>query len=291
MSFQSLALADTMSLVSRFRNMFHDEPAQETKPSTVCGQSPINLVLADINQTGNDKLHFKYSPRDGLHLDNNGQGIQVNGEFGSLKLPDGEYRAKQLRFHFPSEHEVNGKLASGEIQIVHEKVTNGTGLAVIGILLQEKGLKQEFDRTKELAFLQNLGFGGSLPAKGEARPITDAVDIAGSFDQELEGGFYHYQGSSTAEQCSAATHWYVLKEPSAVTWAMVRNFKTLFPDPSNNRPVQALAGRTVVQNEVSVPGEWHESAVKNFKEKSATVSHAASWLLAFLLGGATALLA
>merc|ERR1712190_206754 len=84
---------------------------------------------------------LSYKPLEKQEIFNNGgKNVQVNGGFGTFKLPDGEYEVKQFHFHFPAEHEVDGKLAAGELHIVHQrKGASGTdGLAVVGIVLDQQ---------------------------------------------------------------------------------------------------------------------------------------------------------
>lgn len=265
------------------QNHTQDQTKAEPLVPEACGAIPrssVDLHAADVAQQGTEKLDYKYSPVDNVHLDNTGENARVNGAFGSLKLPDGEYRVNQLQFYFPSEHEINGKPAAGEIHVIHQKMGEAgkpaaNGLAVLVILLQERGLKQEFDRTKELAFLQNLGFSGMLPRPGEKRPVQDAVDIAGSFDQELAGGFYHYKSALTTGKCSESVHWFVLKEPAAVSSDMVRHYRAVFP--AGGAAARATAHGEVVENLLSVAGEY------KFVQKSsaATLTLASSF---FILG-------
>jgi len=240
-----------------------DSWAQEYKDCSGKAQSPVNLVSENVKKGGKDSLQYDYKPQEGLHIDNNGHNVQVNGKFGSLKLPDGNYNVAQFHFHFPSEHKVNGKLASGEIHIVHQKegATGTDGLAVVGILLEESALdNSKWDRSKEIAFLSQLHFGQALPNEGASEKIKGSVDLAATFSRELKGGFYHYQGSLTTPPCSETVHWFVLEEPAAVTPDMVKHFKSLFPNPTNNRPDQMLNAREIVENKEGVKGEYKSNS-------------------------------
>merc|ERR1719359_326105 len=81
-----------------------------------------------------------------------------------------------------------------------------------------------------------------------------------SFLAELGGDFYHYKGSLTTPPCSQTVHWFVTEKPAKVTEKMVSNFKLLFPDPANNRPVQPLNGRELVEDSFKVKGEYEHGA-------------------------------
>ncbi|MFC4290765.1 carbonic anhydrase family protein, partial [Neobacillus cucumis] len=119
-------------------------------------QSPINLKKSDVSLAASESLapRLSYKPLEKTQIFNNGgKNVQVNGGFGTFKLPDGEYEVKQFHFHFPAEHEVDGKLAAGELHIVHQrKGASGTdGLAVVGIVLEEQNGAAD---TSELTFLK-----------------------------------------------------------------------------------------------------------------------------------------
>jgi len=241
----------------------YGEPKRWAKGYEACNgdaQSPINFKepagAARAEETVFSMLNYKKIPGSGLKLQNNGHAVQVDGDFGTLSLPDGEYEAKQFHFHFPSEHEVKGVTTVGEMHIVHQKVgSSGTdGLAVIAILFDFVG-KLGFTKEtgKELAFLRDLGFGKSLPKEGEEMLISNSnIDLAKVFRHSLAGAYWHYQGSLTTPPCSETVHWYVMEERAAISPKMLRDFKDHFPDPMNNRPVQRLNGRAIALGAVSV---------------------------------------
>jgi len=218
-------------------------------------QSPINLKTSDVSVTSGESLagRLAYKPLEGREIFNNGaKNVQVNGGFGSFKLPDGEYEVKQFHFHFPAEHEVNGKLAAGELHIVHQrKGASGTdGLAVVGIILEESTSGADSPESK---FLKQLGFGTELPGKRSTTTVAEPLDL-NNFASEYMGGFYHYTGSLTTPPCAEKVHWYVCQKTAPVTKAMINSYKARFPD--NNRPVQPLNTRKLVANEIVVAGEF-----------------------------------
>lgn len=221
-------------------------------------QSPINLVKPPHSHDTSEKLDYNYHPLSGLHIENNGHNVHVNGDFGELRLPDGVYKVTQFQFHCPSEHEVEGELAACEMQIMHQKVgSSGTDdLAAVGILFKVG------DAGNSVEFLKNLGF-GDLPKANEKKPIEGSVDLGLNFAAELVGDFYHYKGSLTTPPCSQTVHWFVQEHYATVTQAMVDNFKTLFPDPANNRPVQPLNGRELVEDSFTVKGEYEGGSTKS----------------------------
>jgi len=241
----------------------YGEPKRWKKGYKDCdgfSQSPINLKVPAgtpaADATILSKVDYLTVPGSGLKLQNNGHSMQVDGYFGTLNLPDGEYKALQFNFHFPSEHEVKGAVVAGEMHIVHQKVgaTGTDGLAVVAVLFDFVG-QVGFTATSgvHLAFLRGLGFGGSLPKEGEEALISNSeIDLSTVFEEALSGPYWHYQGSLTTPPCSETVHWYVLETRAAVSPKMVRDFKDHFPDPANNRPVHGLHGRSVMASALAI---------------------------------------
>lgn len=220
-------------------------------------QSPIDIVTSGVDESQanqNLKEFLKYKSQDMREIVHNGHVMQVNGGFGAFSLPDGEYEVKQFHFHFPAEHSVNGKLAAGELHIVHQrKGASGTdGLAVFGIILEQS---LDVKNSPEADLLKQLGFEESLPSDGSKNKISGSVDL-NAFKSQIEGGFYHYSGSLTTPPCAENVHWYVAKKTAPVTETMIKNFRSRFPDPGDNRPVQGLNGRKVLLNRVELPREF-----------------------------------
>jgi len=234
---------------------------------TGMSQSPIDLPAAgDVTNSG-ETLEVSYSPVDAsnLKIRNTGHGLKVRAAFGELILPDGVYEAKQLHIRCPSEHTIDGSPKPCEMQIVHQKRgSSGTDdLAVIAIMLQQaKTLGLNADTGRELAFLRRLGLGNrlGLPEAGQEKPIANIpLDLTNAFRRQLQGGYFHYQGSLTTPPCSENVHWYVMKQSAAIAEEMYENFKILFPAPDNSRAVQPLNGRDIVVDTESVADEFAEA--------------------------------
>jgi|EP00927_Polykrikos_kofoidii_P045076 carbonic anhydrase len=218
-------------------------------------QSPIDIANVDTSDEHTDfSRQLKLAPLTGRKIANNGYNEQVNGNFGSLELPDGRYDALQFHLHFPSEHTFNHAHADGEMHVVFKK-RDGPGIAVLALLLDVDGVETEGE------FFPNLGLGKELPSNGSSKTIADAVDLS-VFDTTFSGQFYHYVGSLTTPPCTEGVHWYVFGHRVFVSDVQVDSFKKLFPDPENNRPTQPLNGRKVVKNSLRVDDdEFGESSV------------------------------
>jgi carbonic anhydrase len=219
-------------------------------------QSPID-IMTNTTATGSGAVlsestsYDTIGPYAWLKLLNNGHSLELDADFGILNLPDGDYEAKQLHFHFPSEHQIDGVLAAGEMHVVHQrKGASGTdGMAVLAIMLHEN---DQLD-PKVLNFFNALGFSARLPTEETELelPVGLTFNLGDVFAPQIGGKFYHYEGSLTAPPCSESVHWYVLQTPAGVGKAMVNNFKSLFPPPANSRPVQPLNGRAVIVSDLA----------------------------------------
>lgn len=232
-----------------------------------CGgnaQSPVDIASTLYDNTAQDTLDAAYLPvePDDLSIQNNGLALTIKGSFGKLTLPDGIYNVIKIRFHCPSEHSIDGELSSCEMHIFHQREGSSgrDDLAVVGVLFDSiKKVGATESSGLVLHFLRNLGFGSDLPTEGESRKLESAVDLRKSFGEALTGGYYHYQGSLTNPPCAETVHWYVLRKKAPISRKMVEQFKMMFPDPSDNRPVQLLNGREVVSDKETVFGEFAEA--------------------------------
>lgn len=97
-------------------------------------QSPINIDLSPKLGRGKFDLTHTYTDTNIL-LVNTGRGVSfVNGNPRNIFYsPKKAYTLQSIRFHTPSEHTINGKLADVEAQFHHVSQDDGT-VAVISVL-------------------------------------------------------------------------------------------------------------------------------------------------------------
>lgn len=85
----------------------------------------------------------------------------------------------------------------------------------------------------------------ALPAKaGESHELKEGVSAEALLPAKRD--YYRFSGSLTTPPCSEGVRWLVMKEPVQVSQAQIDAFKALMHHP-NNRPVQPLNGRLVLQ--------------------------------------------
>mmetsp|Transcript_62413 Transcript_62413/g.135506 ORF Transcript_62413/g.135506 Transcript_62413/m.135506 type:complete len:1139 (-) Transcript_62413:437-3853(-) len=220
-------------------------------------QSPINIDTEHLEHIGHVSLYPHIEPHvpQGLFASNYGHGLKVDGNFWDLNLQGSKYKVLQMHVHFPSEHAINGKLFAGELHIVHQKedAVDNDDLLVVGLLF-------EFGAANT-GLLTQLGLPSGAPAtEGGQLQMADGLNLTKILSKELQGGFYRYDGSLTTPPCTESVKWFVLNTTQTVSYSQVAEFKRIYSDPANNRPLQLLNGRFISKDEFlgcPAPGEGH----------------------------------
>jgi carbonic anhydrase len=193
-------------------------------------QSPIDIANAAPKDLSN--IVFHYQPGK-VNILNNGHTIQVNYDAGSYIEIDGvRFDLLQFHFHAPSEHSIDGKLAEAELHLVHK---NAAGqLAVVGVLIDEGADNPVFKSVWD-----------NVPVKsGPVVSLTVQVNAADMLPSMQTT--YRYDGSLTTPPCSENVKWNVMLTPIEMSKAQLETFTKLFE--GNNRPVQDLNGRTLIED-------------------------------------------
>ncbi len=200
----------------------------------LCGQgmnqSPVNL--SGMIEAELEPLKFDYT---GLvtKMRNSGQAAQADYSAGSFLTAGGiAYELKQIHFHAPSEHLIEGKQFPLEAQFVH--VSADGQVAVLAVL---------YDLGEANPELKKLW--RQIPQK-----IGEEVGMAAQVRAEKllpeNRDYYRLSGSLTTPPCTEGVLWLVLKNQSTVCASQVQQFSEVMGHP-NNRPVQPLKARAVLQ--------------------------------------------
>uniref|UniRef100_A0A5B7A4H8 Carbonic anhydrase n=1 Tax=Davidia involucrata TaxID=16924 RepID=A0A5B7A4H8_DAVIN len=229
-------------------------------------QSPIDIVTGQAVPNKDLKpLRREYHPANAT-LVNNHFNIEMvfQQTGGELILDNKKYKLKQMHWHSPSEHQINGIRYDAELHLVHA-ADDGT-LTVVGILyklgpadpllatiqtkLGELGGKESEIVHKEIEIHRKLE-----ELDGEDSEIAhEKAEIAvGIFDLNLlkqstpTHKFYRYHGSLTTPPCSESVIWNVLAKVKSISEEQLEALKApLTSDCKDNaRPVQQLNGRRV----------------------------------------------
>ncbi|MGE6107481.1 carbonic anhydrase [Aeromonas sobria] len=193
-------------------------------------QSPVNLT--DLVEAELAPLQFHYLA-GGKTLVNNGHTVQVNYAPGSTLQLDGmPFELKQFHFHAPSENLIEGRSYPLEGHLVH---ANDKGeLAVIAVMFEPGQANPALSQAWQ-----------ALPAKtGEIHGLEAPISAESLLPANRD--YYRFSGSLTTPPCSEGVRWLVMKQPVQVSQAQIDAFKAVMHHP-NNRPVQPLNGRLVLQ--------------------------------------------
>lgn len=199
-------------------------------------QSPINIINknADSVATKGD-LKILYNTTTLIsEVENNGHSIQFDFESGdSINYKNETYYLKQIHFHEPSEHKINGVIYPIEIHLVH--VNKFGNITVLGILGEEGEESQLFE------FFESF-----LPIKnGATKDIHQKIDLSSLFLEDKN--YYSYGGSLTTPPCTENVNWIVFKEPITLSVEEVLKLKNNMPL-NNYRDEQLLNDRVVKLN-------------------------------------------
>ena len=193
-------------------------------------QSPVNLtgfIEAELTP-----ISFNYQA-GGEEVINNGHTIQVNYASGSGIEVDGiEFALKQFHFHAPSENHIDGKSYPLEGHLVH--ASDDGQLAVVAVMFEEgdanAGLEQAWS-----AMPKDSG--------GHAK-LEETVDVASILPENRD--HYRFNGSLTTPPCSEGVRWLVMKDTMTASQEQIAQFTEIMHH-ANNRPIQALNARQVLQ--------------------------------------------
>ncbi|CAK8712683.1 MAG: carbonic anhydrase [Candidatus Electronema aureum] len=193
-------------------------------------QSPVNLtgfIEAEL-----EPISFDYS---GLvtKLRRTNSTVQADYSAGSfITLGGRSYELKQIDFHTPSEHQIDGESFPLEAQFVHADA-NGQ-LAVISVL---------YNLGEENFALKKLW--QQMPTEaGQEVGMATQVRADKLLPENRE--YYRVTGSLTTPPCTEGVLWLILKNQVATSEAQVKQFSELLGGP-NNRPPQSLKARAVLQ--------------------------------------------
>lgn len=229
------------------KNNLHWSYAGETSPehwaeiekNSDCNgfhQSPVNIINKDVDTVANKTdLKILYTPTTLISkVENNGHSIQFDFEAGdSINYKNKTYHLKQIHFHEPSEHKINGIIYPIEMHLVH--VSKSGDITVLGIMGEEGNESQLFE------FFESF-----LPIKnGMTKDIHQKIDLSSLFSENKS--YYTYNGSLTTPPCTENVNWIVYKEPFILSVEEVLKLKNNMPI-NNYRNEQPLNGRIVKYN-------------------------------------------
>ncbi|PUZ51951.1 hypothetical protein GQ55_6G232000 [Panicum hallii var. hallii] len=201
-------------------------------------QSPIDLShdrATLVRSLG--CLDYSYRPAEATMV-NRGHDITVrfSGDAGRLVINGTAYRLRQLHWHTPSEHTVDGRRYDMELHLVHESAENKA--AVIGIFYEVGAAHDPFLKKLE-------------PAIKRVRDTRDREEPIGLVDpsgaRATGSVYYRYMGSLTTPPCTEGVVWTVFHKVRPVDGYQVELLRDAVDDGNrkNARPLQAVNNRDI----------------------------------------------
>jgi carbonic anhydrase len=203
-------------------------------------QSPINIISSGLQKYTMHRSDLKFTGSINA-VENLGHTIQVDFASGSATLVNGNsYGLKQLHFHTPSEHLIDGMTFPMEMHVVsklNDSIKNeGSAYTVLGIL---------FKIGAENKFLEE--FLHSVPEE-ESKSSLDSVkvkltDLFAVFSNGGKISYYRYQGSLTTPPYSENVNWIIAKKIFEASEEQIAKIEKL--EGNNARHVHALNNRKI----------------------------------------------
>nr|ACN85304.1 unknown [Oryza ridleyi] len=206
-------------------------------------QSPIRLsdVAAGRGHGHVGRLVRAYRPAAAT-LVNRGYDIMVrfDGDAGGVVIDGTAYRLRQMHWHSPSEHAVDGRRYDLELHMLHQSDTNGR-YAVVSQLFEISRRRDDATLDMLEPYIRRI----ANKRKGHEVEIDGEVDprwpVSGS------GVYYRYTGSFTTPPCTEGITWTVARNVRRVSRQQVKLLRGAVHDGArrNARPLQEANGRGV----------------------------------------------
>ncbi|KAL6005308.1 hypothetical protein ACLOJK_005872 [Asimina triloba] len=225
-------------------------------------QSPINIVKKDaVVDKQLTSLNADYSSPNATLVDNGfnvavspipvninaiicGIFLQWEGNGGAMNVDGKNYTLKQLHWHSPSEHTIDGARFPVELHLVHQ--SDDGNLAVMAVLYKHGDADD---------FLTQLKGPIEELTKESCSPDADTRVPVGNLDTECmkkaTNKYFRYTGSLTVPPCTENVIWSVLVKVRELTKEQVAALKAPLDSSCKNnaRPVQPLNDRKVTMYE------------------------------------------
>ncbi len=197
-------------------------------------QTPINISSTYASTVKhNIDIDYKVSPKNIVF---NGHTVQVNTKDDSdyLVLDNQKFFLRQFHFHTPSENQIEGKSYPIELHFVNADAEGQ--LTVLAVMFEVGQANSEWNKLwLDLSNKEN-----------DAKDLTHSVDLEKLLPKKRE--YYRFSGSLTTPPCSEGVNWIVLKQPLTISPEQLKQFKATLKDEANNRPLQPVNGRIVIED-------------------------------------------
>ncbi|MBT8466080.1 MAG: carbonic anhydrase family protein [Deltaproteobacteria bacterium] len=201
-------------------------------------QSPVN-ILSDATEPGRHRIEF-HGAVEADDVVNLGSTVELHFGRGITTELDGKvYEFRQLHFHTPAEHLIDGVTYPMEMHLVHSRTGGSAGAPpsyLVIALLVKMGQPNRF-----LA-----EFLDAIPSQPGQSAKLHHVFLGDAFPPGLDlerVHYYHYRGSLTTPPYTESVDWLVAKEIIDAGPAQIQRINLL--EGNNARHVQALYSREI----------------------------------------------
>ena len=205
-------------------------------------QSPINILSFATDDADNHKITAHFEDKINA-IENTGHSVQLDFAPGStITVDDETFDFKQMHFHTPSEHLIDGMTYPMELHIVNtmkkEVPSDTTEYLVIGILFKMGKEDNEFIEC----------FINSIPTEANQKINIDTgrvklYDLLNTTSELGRKHYYHYKGSLTTPPNTESVRWYIYKHIFEASPRQIQRINEL--EGNNARHIQAISGRKV----------------------------------------------
>ncbi len=215
-------------------------------------QSPIDITNPKPSNLSPIKFFYLKSLR--MALDNTGHTVEVNfAEGNDIILGRTTYNLKQVHFHTPSEHTLNGEQYPVEIHFVH--VSSSHRIAVISVFVEEG---EENDKFKQIIKY--------LPKNKNDSDMFYHKNLSPDYLLPDNRDYYKYTGSLTTPPCTEGVSWFILKDHVSMSIEQINAIKEAVG--TNNRPIQPTNNRNIREIIKEVPEAPSEKPASEEAEES-----------------------
>jgi carbonic anhydrase len=203
-------------------------------------QSPIN-ILSDQSEKGEHNVTFNFKDKINK-VQNLGHTVQLDFERGSTVYVDDKiFEFKQIHFHTPAEHLIDGITYPMEMHVVNTLVGQAeeetTEYLVFSFL---------FKMGKENKFIDE--FIQLIPGvKDESENLsTGTVNLRNLIDydpKKVLNSYFYYKGSLTTPPYTESVNWFIMKTIIDASPGQIQQINKIQGD--NARRIQAQYGRPV----------------------------------------------
>jgi carbonic anhydrase len=204
-------------------------------------QSPINILTKTVAHVDSRTINVRYKDEVNA-ITNLGHTIQLHFAEGSTIMAHGKtFNFKQMHFHTPSEHQLDGMTYPMEMHIVNaaeDEKTGETEYLVVSILFkmgdENKFISEFHDLIPEEEYsVHNI-------QTGRVR-LSDLLMVTRK--DKSEEGLYYYKGSLTTPPYTESVNWYIDKHIYEASPEQIKTIEKF--EGHNARRVQEIQGRII----------------------------------------------